>query len=350
MNFNKYDCSFFEINTMIKKLVLALSILLIVGCDDVTKKSQKLPNTIGLPASSNLYGEIDMKVNAQKLSTLKTAYEDIKKISKTKTKGKEFWREFEEILGQLKDAGFGDIEKGDINSISFGFTIPTNPQQFDSLQPEDTVPVVIVRGNFSPKRTNEFCDAEKIDSTLISGEKSWCLESLINKLSNNKKNYTVSPDKAAWIAYGDDKTLVVGTKNSLRKSLSILKGEGGSLVPQPVNKLKEYNDWSIYVSFNCKSLIDNSIRAAKVRPGDEFATKIGVDFIKIIPHNQATFLCGSRDDDEVVAFVMSNSDTNENIKYEFSASKSVTVKILKLYTDLIQTMLNQYPGSPDSGL
>jgi len=335
---------------MFKKLILAFSILIIVGCDDVSIKSQKLPNTTGLPASSNLYGEIDLKVNAEKLSTFKTAYENIKSVSRTKGKGKEFWRQFEEIMGQLKDAGFGDIEKGDINSISFGFTIPKTPKQLKDIQPEDTVPVIIVRGNFSPKRTNEFCDAEKIDSTLIGGEKSWCLESLINKLSNDKNVYTVSPDKAAWIAYGDDKTLVIGTKNSLRKSLSILKGEGASLVPKPVNKLKEYNDWSIYVSFDCKELIDNSIRAMKVRPGDEATTKIGVDFIKIIPHNQATFLCGSRDDDEVVAFVMSNDETNENIKYEFSASKTVTVKILKFYTDLIQTMVNQYSGNPDTNL
>jgi len=336
---------------MYKNIILLLGVLLAVGCDDISKNTQKLPNTKGLPTSTNFYGELNLKVNSDKLSTFKDAYETIKQASRRKDKGKEFWREVEEVMGQLKDAGFGDIEKGDIASITFGLTIPKTLKLCENFQPEDSLPVIIIRGNFSPKRTNEFCTAERVDSTLISGEKSWSLESLISKISNNKIPYTVSPEKASWFSYADDNTLVIGMKNSLRKSLAILKGEGESLVAQPVLALKDFNDWSIYLCFTNKALIDNAVKTANDSPyRQDPASKFGVEFIKILPHDQATLVCGSRDDNEAVAFVLSNHETNENIKYDVSTSKSLTPKFLKIYTDLIVEILNQTPGTADNNL
>jgi len=336
---------------MYKNIILLLGVLFLVGCDDISKSTQKLPNTKGLPPSTNFYGELNLKINPEKVSTFKDAYETIKRASKRKEKGREFWREVEDVVGQLKDAGFGDIEKGDITSITFGVTIQNSLKLIEKGQAEDILPVIIIRGNFSPKRTNEFCTAEKVDSTFINGEKSWNLECLVSKISNNKIPYTASPERATWFSYADDKTLVLGLKNSLRKSLSILKGEGESLVPQPVQALKEFNDWTMYLCFTNKALVDSSIKLTESSPyRQDPASKFGVEFFKVLPHDQATLVCGSRDDNEAVAFVLSNHETNENVKYDVSTSKSLTPKFLKIYTDLIVEILNQTPGTVDSNL
>jgi hypothetical protein len=327
-----------------RALTLSALALLAVGCDKKAeeliplKPAAKLPNTVGLPASTNLYAQIDLKLDPQQKQAYATLLESIVKAAGAKAEGRAFLRKAEDAIGRLKDAGFGDFTKGDLNSVTFGMTLPESPAGFERFSPEDADITLILRGKFAPERTKAFCQAERIQESLIEGQTAWNLGKLIDKLTGDSALGKGPEDKSVWFAYADNGTLAIGTRGSLRKCLAALKGERSSLKPTAVKAAEEFKDWNVYVCFNNPRLIEAATaQAGGNRPSDRVAARI----ISIMPHDQALIVTGARGDSEAAAIILSNEATQENIQYSFSASKSLTPKFLKVYTESIGELIDE---------
>lgn len=330
------------------KLLRALTLLavavLAVGCDKKAdeliplKPAGKLPNTAGLPVSTNLYAQVDLKLDPQQKQAYTALLESIIKAAGSKAEGRAFLRKAEDAIGRLKDAGFGDFTKGDLNSITFGMTLPESPAGLESFSPEDADITMILRGKFSPERTKAFCQAERVQESLVEGQIAWNLGKLIDKLTGDSSLGAGPEDKYVWFAYANDSTLAIGTRSSLRKSLAALKGERSSLKPMTVKAAEEFKDWNFYLCFNNPRLIESATaQAGGNRPADRLAARI----IRVMPHDQALVVSGARGDSEAVAIILSNESTQENIQYSVSASKSLTSKFLNIYSESIGELIEE---------
>ncbi len=329
---------------LFRVLTLGAVAMLAVGCDKPAeeliplKPSAKLPDTKGLPLSTNLYAQIDLKLDPQQKQAYGALIDSIVKAAGTKAEGRTFLRKAEDALGRLKDAGFGDFTQGDLQSITFGMTLPETPAGFESFSPEDADITAILRGKFAPERTKSFCQAERVQESLIEGQTAWNLGKLIDQLTGEATFGSLPDDKSVWFAYADNGTLAIGTRSSLRKSLGALKGERASLKPAVVKASEEFKDWNIYFCFNNPRLIETATaQAGGNSPSDRVAARI----LRIMPHDQALVISGARGDSEALAVILSNEATQENIQYSVSASKSLTPKFLKVYTDSIADLIEE---------
>jgi hypothetical protein len=211
-------------------------------------------------------------------------------------------------------------------------TLPESPLGFGNFSPEEADITVILRGKFAPERTKAFCQAERIPESLVEGQTAWNLGKLIDRLTGESAFAKVPEDKTVWFAYADNGTLAIGTRSSLRKSLGALKGERASLKPAVVKAVEEFKEWNFYLCFNNPRLIEAATAlAGGNRPSDRMAARI----LRIMPHDQALIVAGARGDSEAMAVILSNEATQENIQYSVSASKSLTPKFLKIYTESI---------------
>ncbi len=324
--------------------VLLTAVLLTTGCDkqpEATpppKPTAKLPNTKGLPVTTNLYAQLDLKLDPQQKQAYGALIDSVVKAASAKAEGREVLRKIEEVVGRLKDAGLGDFTKGDLDSIVFGLTLPESPLGFMRFEPEDAEITLILRGKFSPERTKSFCQAERVPESLIEGQTAWDLGQLLAKLSGEASFGEAKEEKSVWFAFADNGTLAVGTRNTLRKSLGALKGERASLKPAIVKATEDFKDWNFYLCFNNPRLIEAATaQAGGNRPSDRMAARI----IRIMPHDQALIITGARGDSEAAAVILSNEATQENIQYSVSASKSLTPKILKVYTESIGEIIEE---------
>jgi hypothetical protein len=329
---------------LFRVLTLGAVAMLAVGCDKPAeeliplKPSAKLPDTKGLPLSTNLYAQIDLKLDPQQKQAYGALIDSIVKAAGTKAEGRILLRKAEDAVGRLKDAGFGDFTQGDLNSITFGMTLPESPAGFESFSPEDADITVILRGKFAPERTKSFCQAERVQQSLIEGQTAWNLGKLIDQLTGEETFGRLPDDKSVWFAYADNGTLAIGTRSSLRKSLAALKGERASLKPAVIKAAEEFKDWNIYFCFNNPRLIEAATaQAGGNSPSDRVAARI----LRIMPHDQALVISGARGDSEAMAVILSNEVTQENIQYSVSASKSLTPKFLKVYTDSIADLIEE---------
>jgi hypothetical protein len=329
---------------LFRVLTLGAVAMLAVGCDKKAdeliplKPASKLPDTKGLPVTTNLYAQIDLKLDPQQKQAYGALIDSIVKAAGTKAEGRSFMRKADDAIGRLKDAGFGDFTKGDLNSIVFGMTLPDSPAAFRNFAPEDADITLILRGKFVPERTKAFCQAERIPESLVEGQTAWNLGGLIDKLTGESAFAKTPEDKSVWFAYADNGTLAVGTRSSLRKSLAALKGDRPSLKPAVVKAVEDFKDWNVYLCFNNPRLIEAATAlAGGDRPSDRMAARI----IRIMPHDQALIISGARGDSEAAAVILSNEATQENIQYSVSASKSLTPKILKVYTESIGEIIEE---------
>lgn len=329
---------------LFRALTLLAVAMLAVGCDkkaeelNPLKSAAKLPNTKGLPLTTNFYAQVDLKLDPQQKQAYGALIDSFVKAAGAKAEGRAFLRKAEDAIGRLKDAGFGDFAKGDLNSITFGMTLPESPLGFVSFSPEEADITLILRGKFSPERTKAFCQAERVQESLVEGQTAWNLGSLVDKLTGEATFGALPEDKAVWFAYADDGTLSIGNRSSLRKSLGALKGERASLKPAVVKAAEDFKDWNFYLCFNNPRLIEAaSAQAGGKRPSDRMAARI----IRIMPHDQALIITGSRGDSEAAAVILSNEATQENIQYSVSASKSLTPKFLKIYTESIGELIEE---------
>lgn len=330
-------------NRLIASCLLA-AVLLTTGCDKKPeetpspKPSAKLPNTKGLPASTNLYAQLDLKLDPQQKQAYGALIDSVIKAASNKAEGREILRKIAEVMGRLKDAGLGDFTKGDLDSVVFGLTLPESPLGFIRFEPEDAEITLIMRGKFSPDRTKAFCQSEQIPESLIEGQTAWDLGKLLARLSGEESFGDAKGEKAIWFAYADNGTIAAGTRGSLRKSLGALKGERASLKAGPVKATEDFKDWNFYLCFNNPRLIEAAASQGKSRRAED---RIAQRIIEIIPHDQAVIISGGRGDSEAVAVILSNDQNQENIQYSFSASKSLTPKILKVYTESIGEIIDE---------
>ncbi len=329
---------------LFKALTLGAIAMLAAGCDKKPeetippKPAAKLPDTKGLPVTTNLYAQIDFKLDPQQKQAYGTLIDSFVKAASTKAEGRNFLRKTEDALGRLKDAGFGDFTKGDLHSVTFGMTLPESPAGFVNFSPEDSDITLILRGKFTPERTKAFCEAERVKESLVDGQAAWNLGNLVDKLSGEKEFDKVSDEKSVWFAYADNGTIAIGTRSSLRKSLGALKGERPSMKPSAVKAAEDFKEWNFYFCFNNPKLIEAATAmAGGNRPSDRIAARI----IQIMPHDQALIITGSRGDNEATAVILSNEATQENIQYSVSISKSLAPKILKIYSDGIADLIEE---------
>ncbi len=329
---------------LFRVLTLGAVAMLAAGCDKKAdeliplKPAAKLPDTKGLPVTTNLYAQVDLKLDPQQKQAYGALIDSIVKAAGTKAEGRSFLRKAEDALGRLKDAGFGDFTKGDLHSITFGMTLPESPAGFVRFSPEDSDITLILRGKFAPERTKAFCQAERVQESLVEGQTAWNLGNLVDKLSGEKAFANVPDEKSVWFAYADNGTLAIGTRSSLRKSLGALKGERASLKPATIKAAEEFKDWNFYFCFHNPKLIE---AATAMAGGNSPSDRVGARIIQIMPHDQALIISGARGDSEAVAVILSNETTQENIQYSVSASKSLTPKLLKVYSDSIADLLEE---------
>jgi hypothetical protein len=329
-------------NRIITSLLLT-AVLLTTGCDKKPeetpppKSTAKLPNTKGLPATTNLYAQLDLKQDPQKKEAYGALIDSVVKAAGSKPQGREVLRKIEEVVGRLKDAGLGDFTKGDLESIVFGMTLPESPLGFVNFDPEDAEITLILRGKFSPERTKSFCQSERIPESLIEGQTAWDLGKLLAKLGGEDSLGEATGEKVVWFAFADNGTIAVGTRSALRKSLGALKGERPSLQAGLVKATEDFKDWSFYLCFNNPRLIEAAASKGKSRrPEDRMAQRL----IEITPHDQAVIIGGVRGDSEAMAVILSNDQTQENIQYSVSMSKSLSSKFLKVYAESIGEIID----------
>lgn len=124
----------------------------------------------------------------------------------------------------------------------------------------------------------------------------------------------------------------------MRKSLAALKGERSSLKPATVKAAEDFKEWNLYLCFNNPRLVEAATAMARGnKPSDRLAAKI----VGIMPHDQALVVTGARGDSEAMAIILSNEATQESIQYSVSASKSLTPKFLKVYTESIGELIEE---------
>ena len=105
-----------------------------------------------------------------------------------------------------------------------------------------------------------------------------------------------------------------------------------------VKAAEEFKDWNLYLCFNNPRLIEAATAQAG---GNSASDRMAARIIRIMPHDQALIVTGARGDSEAAAIILSNEATQENIQYSVSASKTLTPKILKVYTESISELIEE---------
>ena len=325
-----------------KKLLLLTvvlsGLLTLTGCDDAPEqaaapvfKSSKQPDTKGLPATTDFYAAISLPTESDQKEAFDTMLGEIRKGAGSNPRGRELLGLIEDAVGRLTDAGLGDFTKGDLQSVVIGATLPPRMEDLQRAANNPMDVTIIIRGRFNPRRTKAYCEAENVRSTLIDGQQAWELESLIAKLGSGNKPSQTNKDKAGWLSFADDSTIIIGSRNGLRRALVAFKGQAPSLVPARVKAAEEFSSWNLYVCFANPRLIEESLRG-----GSPAAVKL----MTAMPHDQVLLVSGLKGDDAVATIIMANQRTQENVQYSASMSKSLVPKVLEAYFDLISEILN----------
>lgn len=289
----------------------------------------KEPDTKGLSPSTNFYAIVNLPTEADQKVALDAMVAEFKRATSANPKSKPVIRAIDDILGRANDAGLCDVAQGELRSITAGVTLPSSLQEIQSLEESDIDFAIILRGKFDPKRTKAFCEAEGVKGTLIDGQPAWDLNSIITKLNPKAQPSKTEPGKEEWFAYADDATLVIGNRNSLRKSLNAFKGQSPSLRPAHLKAVEAFGDWNVYLCFANPGLINDSFRQETA--GNQASRKL----LAAMPHDQIVMLAGLHANDASTALILANPTTQENIQYTASASQSLLPKLIEAYVDVI---------------
>jgi len=325
---------------MRKLLSVALglaSLFILTGCGDEPAaesapifKSAKQPDTKGLPPSTDFYAALALPTESDQKAAFDTMLAELRKGASANPRGREFLRALEDAVGRLTDAGLGDFTRGDLQSIVIGATLPASMSGLQKASSDELDLTVIIRGRFNPQRMKSYCEAEKARGTLINGQEAWELNSLISKLGSGTKLGQPSNNKDAWLSFADESTIVIGSRNSLRRSLTAFKGQSPSLKPARIKAAEEFSSWNLYVCFANPRLIEESVR------GGSPAT---VKFMNSMPHDNVLLISGLKGDEAVATIIMANQTTQENIQYSASMTKSLLPKMLEAYFELFTEAL-----------
>jgi len=311
-----------------RRSLALLPLLLLVGCG---QPKTKTPLTQGLPVTTNVWAQLSLvtenKPNNKANSEILQGFEALLQANPESRRN---LAKIMEALGAIKDAGLGDLAKGDLKSVTIGATLPKNAALIGP-SPADLQLVLILRGNFNPTRISEFANNNGLKQTEVGGAPTWALVQLIGKIAKEKQT---TPDPFGFgLTAVDEHTLVIATPSVLNHAVAALQGKEGSLIAPRINVLDAYQDWQLLVVFSDRDLIDNA--AAENSKGERTASLVKA-YLDALPHDHIVAISGQRGDQSAFGLYGVNAATQESLSYGVSMSTTLAPKMVELAGKLVK--------------
>lgn len=149
-----------------RRFLPLLPLLLLVGCG---QPKTKAPLTQGLPTSTNVWAQLSLTSESKQANKASADFlQGLEALIQANPEAKRNLAKLTEALGAIKDAGLGDLAKGDLKSVTLGATLPKNAALIGP-SPADLQLVLILRGNFNPTRLAEFAKNNSLKQTEVGG-------------------------------------------------------------------------------------------------------------------------------------------------------------------------------------
>jgi hypothetical protein len=305
-----------------RRFLPLLPLLLLVGCG---QPKTKAPVTQGLPTSTNVWAQLSLVTESKQANKASADFlQGLEAMIQANPEAKRNLAKITEALGAVKDAGLGDLAKGDLKSVTIGATLPKNAALIGP-SPADLQLVLILRGNFNPTRLAEFAKNNSLKQTEVSGAPTWGLVELIGKIAKEKQS---SPDPFGFgVTAVDEHTLVIATPTVLTHAVAALQGKEASFIAPRLSVLDAYQDWQLLVVFSDRDLIDNA--AAENSKGERTASLVKA-YLDALPHDHIVAITGQRGDQSAFGLYGVNAATQESLSYGASMSTSLAPKFVEL--------------------
>ena len=305
-----------------RRFLPLLPLLLLVGCG---QPKTKAPVTQGLPTSTNVWAQLSLVTESKQANKASADFlQGLEAMIQANPEAKRNLAKITEALGAVKDAGLGDLAKGDLKSVTIGATLPKNAALIGP-SPADLQLVLILRGNFNPTRLAEFAKNNSLKQTEVGGAPTWGLVELIGKIAKEKQS---SPDPFGFgVTAVDEHTLVIATPTVLTHAVAALQGKEASFIAPRLSVLDAYQDWQLLVVFSDRDLIDNA--AAENSKGERTAPLVKA-YLDALPHDHIVAITGQRGDQSAFGLYGVNAATQESLSYGASMSTSLAPKFVEL--------------------
>jgi hypothetical protein len=305
-----------------RRFLPLLPLLLLVGCG---QPKTKAPVTQGLPTSTNVWAQLSLVTESKQANKASADFlQGLEAMIQANPEAKRNLAKLTEALGAVKDAGLGDLAKGDLKSVTIGATLPKNAALIGP-SPADLQLVLILRGNFNPTRLAEFAKNNSLKQTEVGGAPTWGLVELIGKIAKEKQS---SPDPFGFgVTAVDEHTLVIATPTVLTHAVAALQGKEASFIAPRLSVLDAYQDWQLLVVFSDRDLIDNA--AAENSKGERTASLVKA-YLDALPHDHIVAITGQRGDQSAFGLYGVNAATQESLSYGASMSTSLAPKFVEL--------------------
>jgi len=305
-----------------RRFLPLLPLLLLVGCG---QPKTKAPVTQGLPTSTNVWAQLSLVTESKQANKASADFlQGLEAMIQANPEAKRNLAKLTEALGAIKDAGLGDLAKGDLKSVTIGATLPKNAALIGP-SPADLQLVLILRGNFNPTRLAEFAKNNSLKQTEVGGAPTWGLVELIDKIAKEKQS---SPDPFGFgVTAVDEHTLVIATPTVLTHAVAALQGKEASFIAPRLSVLDAYQDWQFLVVFSDRDLIDNA--AAENSKGERTASLVKA-YLDALPHDHIVAITGQRGDQSAFGLYGVNAATQESLSYGASMSTSLAPKFVEL--------------------
>jgi hypothetical protein len=305
-----------------RRFLPLLPLLLLVGCG---QPKTKAPVTQGLPTSTNVWAQLSLVTESKQANKASADFlQGLEAMIQANPEAKRNLAKITEALGAVKDAGLGDLAKGDLKSVTIGATLPKNAALIGP-SPADLQLVLILRGNFNPTRLAEFAKNNSLKQTEVGGAPTWGLVELIGKIAKEKQS---SPDPFGFgVTAVDEHTLVIATPTVLTHAVAALQGKEASFIAPRLSVLDAYQDWQFLVVFSDRDLIDNA--AAENSKGERTASLVKA-YLDALPHDHIVAITGQRGDQSAFGLYGVNAATQESLSYGASMSTSLAPKFVEL--------------------
>jgi hypothetical protein len=305
-----------------RRFLPLLPLLLLVGCG---QPKTKAPVTQGLPTSTNVWAQLSLVTESKQANKASADFlQGLEAMIQANPEAKRNLAKITEALGAVKDAGLGDLAKGDLKSVTIGATLPKNAALIGP-SPADLQLVLILRGNFNPTRLAEFAKNNSLKQTEVGGAPTWGLVELIGKIAKEKQS---SPDPVGFgVTAVDEHTLVIATPTVLTHAVAALQGKEASFIAPRLSVLDAYQDWQLLVVFSDRDLIDNA--AAENSKGERTASLVKA-YLDALPHDHIVAITGQRGDQSAFGLYGVNAATQESLSYGASMSTSLAPKFVEL--------------------
>lgn len=311
-----------------RRFLPLLPLLLLVGCG---QPKTKAPLTQGLPVSTNVWAQLSLVPDSTQATKANADFlQGLEALIQANPEARRNLAKLNEALGAIKDAGLGDLAKGDLKSVTLGATLPKNAALIGP-SPADLQLVLILRGNFNPARLAEFAKNNSLKQTEVGGAPTWALVELIGKIAKEK---ATNPDPFGFgLTAVDEHTLVIATPTVLTHAVAALQGKEASFIAPRLNVLDAYQDWQLLVVFSDRDLIDNA--AAESSKGQRTAPLVKA-YLDALPHDHIVAITGQRSDQSAFGLYGVNAATQESISYGASMSTSLAPKFVELAGKLVK--------------